>query len=210
MIFKLINFDWDGTLADTRHTAYLAMETVFYHFNLEPPSKDEFLKHITSQGMLAFYHERGVPKNITRADLAIMFQKYFNDPENHKNLILRPGAIETLTACRSKGIKISIVSGSAHNVISIGVDKFKMSNLIDHIQADAGDKIDELRLVGSRFSAEPNEAIYVDDTYEGLSAAKKVGMTAVGITGGFSEERRLLEAGPDFLIPNLQELLPLL
>ncbi len=209
MAWKLVAFDWDGTLVDTMQIAYQAMRTVFGHYRLEPPSKDVFLENITSGGMLAFYHERGVPRSATRQDLNAIWQRHFNDPKHHSQLLLREGAREALAACRDMGAKVSIVSGSTHGIITTGIERFGISDFIDHVEADASGKVDELRRVISHFSVDPNEMVYVDDTYEGLAAAKEVGISAIGILGGFSPRERLLEANPDRLIASLNDLLPL-
>ena len=208
MAWKLVAFDWDGTLVDTTDIAYRAVRTVFARYQLEPPHKEVFLERITSGGMLAFYHERGIPRHVTRQDLNGIWRGVFNDPEHRDRVALRDGAREALLACRNTGAYTSIVSGSVHDIIVAGLANLGVSDFIDHIEAEACGKVEELQRIIYRFSVDPCDVVYVDDTFEGLSAAKAVGAIAIGITGGFTPRARLLEANPDHVISSLHELLP--
>jgi len=207
--WKLVAFDWDGTLADTRQVAYQALRTVFEKYCLSPPSKEVFMENISSDEKMAFYYKHGIPMSATRKDLNTIWQQYFNDPQRLHEFSLRDGSKEVLHAFHNAGLKVSIVSGSGHAIITTGLTKFDLVDLVDHIEADACGKIDELYRTISRFSIDPKEAIYIDDTFEGLSAAKSVGLTAIGIMGGFNTQERLLTASPDYLIKSLYELLPI-
>ncbi|MDP2704143.1 MAG: HAD hydrolase-like protein [bacterium] len=196
--------------ADTTEVAYQAMRTIFEHFELEVPSRSTFLENITSGKLLEFYRERGIPPHITRKDLNVLWERHFNNPEHRGNIPLREGAREALLACRDGRAKVAIVSGSTHNIIQASISRFGIGDFIDHLEADAHGKIEELRRVFTRFFVQPEEMVYIDDTYEGLCAAKSIGAAAVGITGGFGMREHLLQANPDHLITNLHELIPLI
>ena len=131
MALKLIAFDWDGTLADTAQVTYRAMRNIFDHYGVAPPTHEEFFANITSGGMLAFYHDRGIPKEATRRDLNVLWQTYFNDPVRRGTIPLRDGAKEVLIACRGCGTKACIVSGSAHSIITNTLADVGMSAFID-------------------------------------------------------------------------------
>lgn len=209
MFWKLAAFDWDGTLVDTAHVAYQAMQTVFTHYNAAAPSKEDFFRNITSGGLENFYHERGIPRFVTRKELNDHWKKYFGKQKGQDGIVMRDGARELLHACRNSGIKVSIVSGSVRNVIEASLTTLGIAGLIDHLEADAHGKVDELRRVIKHFSFEPKEVVYVDDMFEGISAAKNVGAAAIGIRGGFGADGHLREAAPDHLIASLHELIPL-
>ncbi len=210
MVWKLLAFDWDGTLVDTMEVMYQATRTVFIHYELKPPTREVYLEEITIKNMDEFYHDHGVPRQATRQDLNAIWRMYFNDPGNYDAMRLRDGAREALLICRAMGINTALVSGTIRDVIMVGLSRFGLPGFIDHVGADASDKVGELKRTLDRFVISPEEAAYVDDTFEGLSAAKRVGMTAIGITGGFSPRQLLLEADPDLMIDSLIELLPLL
>jgi len=204
---SLAIFDWDGTLVDSPRWAHHAMCAVFNNYQVEPPSLEVFLEGISSD-FLIFYRKHGIPNTATRKDLNAIWEKYLLDHSD--DFTLRDGALEALVYCRDVGMKTAIVSGTSPGVIAHGIERFGIGDLIGQVEANACGKVKELQRVLLNFNISPDEAVYVDDTHEGVNAAKTVGMTAIGITGGFELPQRLLQAEPDHLIDSLYDLLPLL
>jgi len=62
----------------------------------------------------------------------------------------------------------------------------------------------------SKYSVEPNRAVFIDDTSLGLNAGKKAGTITVGITTGIDSVSTINQVGPDYIIGRLSELIPLL
>lgn len=205
MPLKLLAFDWDGTLADNTQDVYEAIKSIFNNYEVEPPSKPDCMANLSSQGWLSFYYDRGLPGHVTKKDVEPLWQKYFSSKEP---VNLRGGVLEVFSLCQQNNVKICIVSGSFKEVISNCLSKRGLRGFVDHIEGSASGKIDELRKVAHLFSVRPEEMTYVDDSYEGISAAKTVGASAFAILGGMTSKERLLEANPDYLIDHLHQLLP--
>ena len=206
MKWKLIVFDWDGTLLDNAKDAYGGGCYIFNHYNIKPPPAPVFWENITTE-FLPFYHQHGIPPDATRDILNDLWTTYWT--EKKKELSLRIGAREVLNYCRQQGIGVAIVSGSTMHAIKEGLDQLSVGDLVQHIEASARGKTGELKKVLDIFSVEAIEAMYVDDTYEGVQAARMVGVTAVGIAGGFNSKERIVEANPNYLIFSLDQLFAL-
>jgi phosphoglycolate phosphatase-like HAD superfamily hydrolase len=104
------------------------------------------------------------------------------------------------------GMSIAIVSSNARSVITEGLAQFGLSDLIDHIEADACGKVQELQRVLHVFNVAPVDAFYVDDTFEGVNAACSIGITAIGIEGGWGKPERLLQAGATWCVQSHDEI----
>jgi phosphoglycolate phosphatase len=200
--WALAVFDWDGTLVDSAHWTHRAMQAVFRHYSVEAPTLETFLHEISSDFML-FYQKYGIPASATRKDLNAIWEQYLM--EHPEGLMLREGAQEALTLCRNMGVKTGIVSGTAPAVITHGMERLGIAALVDQIRGNACGKVNELRQVLAHFRLKPYQAVFIDDAYEGINAAKNVGMTAVAITGGFDATDRLRSASPDHVIGTLRE-----
>jgi phosphoglycolate phosphatase len=207
MPLNLAIFDWDGTLVDSPSWAHQAMCAVFNYYGVEPPTLEIFLTEISSDFLL-FYRSHGIPESATRQDLNVIWEQYLT--EHPDGFMMRDGAKEALAFCHDAGMKTAIVSGTSPGTIAQGIERFALTGLIDHVEANACGKVGELQLVLARFTTNPHGAVYVDDTLEGVKAAKSLGITAIGITGGFELPERLLKANPDHLITTLFDLPQLL
>lgn len=206
MKWKLAVFDWDGTLVDSVALAYEATACLFAKFDLAPPPYEAYLAaNLSSPGaILAFYHAHDIPVSASETEMRKTWERH--SIEHYVELQMREGALDLLRLCREMGMNTAIVSSNAQSVISTGLDQFSLSGLIDHVQADACGKVEELRRVLQAFDVSPAEAFYVDDTFEGVNAAHSVGMTAIGIEGGFGKLDRLRQAGATWCVQSHNEI----
>jgi phosphoglycolate phosphatase-like HAD superfamily hydrolase len=197
----LVMFDWDGTLADSVRWSYRGVCAIFRHWGVAPPSCDIFFEKVTSD-IISVYHRHGIPKNVTREELNAVWNKHLQ--ENLDGFMLREGARDVLQFCHQNGMKTAIVSANTEAVITRGIERFGIGLLIDHVTWGAYDKARKLKEVRERFGAE--RAFYVDDTHEGITAAKSAGVIAIAITGGFELLSNIALAEPDHTICALGEL----
>ncbi len=198
MIWKLAVFDWDGTLVDSREIAYRATCDIFRHYGVEePPSREAYFRDQISD-FIPFYHRHGIPASVNRNELNGLWRRLFFAESNHPPL--REGTLDMLRACREAGLRTAIVSGNIPEVIQACSGLLGLGGLIDHVHANANGKTEELRAVLAHFGIGPEEAFYLDDTAEGLLAASRAGMAAIGIEGGFNLREHLETANPDHII----------
>jgi phosphoglycolate phosphatase-like HAD superfamily hydrolase len=201
---KLMCFDFDGTLVDSGESSYRATTAIFEHYRVgDIPSKQAFLDGSVGD-YLQFYRNHGIPKTVTREEINGIWITYFQNHPNEPKL--RDGVTETLEKFYNLGIKLAIVSGNVPSVIAKTIERTSIARFFNHIEADALEKVDELRNTLNRFSVLPHEAIYVDDTAKGVGAAKTIGMIAIGILGGSNSETTIRAAGPDYIAQTFRDL----
>ena len=120
-----------------------------------------------------------------------------------------------LPALKEAGLKLAVCTSAdmgkvVHNLRAIGVsedffDGFVTGDHITHLKPDP-----EIYLTGAKLTGTaPENCLVVEDAPSGILAAHAAGMKVAAITSTFNEKTLREEAGPDFIIHNLLELLSL-
>ena len=120
---------------------------------------------------------------------------------------------QVLHTIKEKGCRIAVCTSAdyskvVHNLRAIGVtedffDAFVTGDKISHLKPHP-----EIYLTGaSLVGITPEHCLVVEDAPSGIKAAHAGNMKAVGIATSFDEEYLAKEAGPDYIIHRLSELL---
>jgi len=206
---KLAIFDWNGTLLDDLPMVYQSVVAIFRHYNLPPPTLSEYREEIEADFM-KFYRNHGMPEGITGKDLNAIRKRYFQ--EHWNDALLRPHAEELLLLCRNQlGIPTALVSAEMREILIERLRSFKLMPLFDEIRGNSWNKEEALIATLDIFGTKAEDAFYLDDTYDGLMAAKNVGIKTIGFSAGYHSEQRVLAAKPDFgPVTALREVMTLL
>jgi HAD superfamily hydrolase (TIGR01509 family) len=205
---RLAIYDWNGTLFNDLPVAYSAMEYIFHTLvpRLRPPTLEEYRNGITSN-FTDFYYRYGIPKTVSGDELNRLRTSHY--VKLAANAALNDGAEELLRKCRSIGLKNAMVSASPEDVEK-ALARFGILHLFDKIRLKAWPKGAALVETVGYFGVAAEEAFYIDDTYDGLRAAKNLGIVAIGFTGGYCSRERILAAQPDYVVDSLREVITIL
>ncbi|MEK9180126.1 MAG: HAD family hydrolase [Patescibacteria group bacterium] len=208
MRFRLAIFDWNGTLLNDLPAAYGAVVHIFQTVspNLEPPTLEEYCNEITSKFM-DFYYAHGIPTSVSGDDLNNIRKPYYE--EHSRTAKLNDGAREFLARCQELGLKNAMVSASPEDVEKT-LAEFGVANLFDKIRLKAWPKDAALRETVEYFGIRPEEAFYVDDTFDGITSAKNLGLWTIGFTGGYNTRERILAARPNYAVDSLRHAIAIL
>lgn len=201
-------FDWDGTLYNSLMLAYGSVIKIFKTYNKPPPSLDAYRDEITADFM-QFYWKHDIPRNVTGHDLNKIRKRYF---EEHKKEASPNAWVESvLKQGRVLNIPRVIVSAGVSENLNQQLKDSNLLPLVTRVRGDAWDKEKALLEVLDFFGVQAENAFYLDDTYDGLVAAKKCGIVAIGYTGksAYNSERRIIEAA-DYTVSSLWHLLPII
>lgn len=186
---KLLLSDFDGTMYNSLEINYAAFKGVFDHFGVAAPTIEEFRMGITKL-MDSFYYKYGVPKTVSLEEIHKIRHRH-RCRIYYQNHIL-PYIVETFREIKEAGVIVAVVSSNTFDDISKIIYGDKELKLI--ISAIfTGDKNLLLKQALDKFEVSADEAAYIDDTIEGLTAAKNLGIftVAVGYKGGFQPVKRL-------------------
>ncbi len=186
---KLLLSDFDGTMYNSLKINYAAFKEVFDHFGVAAPTIEEFQMSITRL-MDNFYYNYGVPKTVS-------LEEIHKIRHNHKSRIyyqshILPDIVEAFQKIKGMGVSVAVVSSNTFDDISkIIYGNKELKQIISAIFA--GDKNLLLKQAMDKFEVSANETVYIDDTVEGLTAAKNLGIftVAVGYEGGFQPVEQL-------------------
>lgn len=209
MRFKLRIFDWNATLLDDLKLNYFCLERIFETFapNVTPPTREAHRHEMNHSNILEFFYRNGIPRSVTRQDMGKVRHEHYD--QNIVQAKLYGGAEDLLRFCKKAEGSNAIVSGSTddvpHHLNVLGVSDFFAKTLFS-----VTEKSKAIARLLEEFGVAPQDAFYLDDTYMGISEAKEVGLTTIGITHGCDSREKLEAADPTRIVDSLGELLTLL
>lgn len=213
MNWKLIIFDWDGTLADSTGAIVQAMQNAAPQCGLPVPTEESVLDIIGLGLPEAIYR---VWPGIDHTQMLALRQYY---AEHYIQLTteesrLFPRVPETLHQLRGADRRLAVATGKSR----LGLERaLRSTGLAEHFEATrcadegAGKPDPEmLHVLLEQMGAQPEEAIMVGDTEYDLDMAERAGMRSVGVSYGAHDVHRLRAYNPLAIIDRIDELLELL
>ncbi|MDO8536883.1 MAG: HAD hydrolase-like protein [bacterium] len=207
--WRLGMFDWDGTLWNSIDLAYRRPLDVCRQCGIKP-LPFEVWRDVPTSDFIKVGSIKGLPKGATPEKIWKMGKKYFN--ARWKTVPFYPGAGKLIRLCMKLAISRAIVSGQDQGIIVKALRKsdFNNSGWINNIRGEVRDKENVLVETLDYWGEKAEDAFYLDDTHEGLVAARRLGITAIGITHGLNSERLIRKARPDFVVNSLYDVIKIL
>ncbi len=200
---RLLVCDWNGTLLNDLWLAYLSTEKIFEAFGVPVPTLREYQNEIESD-FSKFYIQHGITNfdlNINNAIRTRVFEENWDRVQLHD-----PKTAKHILMCMKRlGLKLAIVSAEIPEVLMRRVAQFNLGEVFDYVRGGAWPKNKALAEVLVHFDVKPEEAFYIDDTHEGISIAKKLGMKTFGFTEGYNTRERIIDAKPTYVVSSLEE-----
>ena len=217
---KALIFDCDGVLVDTERDGHrvafnrafkakglnIEWDVPLYGRLLEIAGGKERMKH--------YFDENGWPENVQDKDAFIkelhklktdLFMQIIESGE----LPLRPGVARIVDEAIAKNLKLAVCSTSNERAVNLVVEKMLGEKRKSHFNAIlAGDVVTKKKpdpeiysLALKRLNLEPDECVVVEDSRNGLLAAKAAGMNCIVTTNGYTEKENFPEA--QLVVPEL-------
>jgi phosphoglycolate phosphatase len=205
-MFKAVIFDFDGTLADTRHLLYQVYDRLAGKHGYQKFSLAE-LEAMNSLSIRDRFKKTGVPlfklPGLTREALAI-YGEFISSAAPF------PGIPELLRELKSRGLFLSIISSNSAGNINAFLAAHDLA-LFDRVRSSTGifGKHRAInRLLGDLGIAK-REAVYIGDELRDITACRKVPIPIIAVSWGYDHLSLLREGGPDFLVHHPGEIAPL-
>ena len=208
---QAIVFDFDGTLVD-------ASEAICHSFNqalrkCELPRMDpQEIRAMIGRPLVGMFE--GV-EGSAGVDADHFVREYRSAFFSHGLVLTRlmPGAEETLTHF-SSSLKLGIATsrksdGALHILKNFGLlDHFSAVIGIEHVSESKPDPEPIYRTL-EQLQVPVEQAVMVGDTTDDMTAGKRAGLTAVGVTTGTTSRAELIEGGADHVVTELSALVDL-
>jgi phosphoglycolate phosphatase len=212
MELRLIIFDFDGTLGDTRRNIVTTMQMTIAELGLPCRSDAECISTIGLPLYGCFetlYPDTG--KEIIRK-CADTYRRVFQ--ENLRTIKPKtfPKVIETLSMLKGQGLTLAIASSRSHASLVELTQELGISDIISFlIGADDVEKAkpnpEPVQNILAALGYEANEALVVGDMNVDILMGVNAGTKTCGVTYGNGTKRELEEAGADYIINSFEELI---
>ena len=208
----LIIFDFDGTLGDTRRNIVTTMQMTIEELHLPNRSEEECAATIglplaeCFRTLFPDIQEELIPR------CAETYRRIFN--ENLKTIQPEafPGVVETLSILHQKGYTLTIASSRSRNSLTELTRNMGIADYISYILG--ADDVKEAKpkpepvqktLANMHFDAE--ETLVVGDMAVDVLMGANAGAKTCGVTWGNGTRDELVQAGADYIIDNIEELI---
>ncbi|WP_335966636.1 HAD family phosphatase [Galbibacter sp. PAP.153] len=202
-------FDMDGVIVDSEPVHQEILNKVFQELNLE----FSVAYHHTLVGMAAIPMWEKIRTDFsieTNARELMNFHKEFLFIEMGKRKIAPvPGVIDLLLRLKKMGISISLASSSPLKLINLFIDQLEIRSYFDYLIS--GENIERSKpfpdiflKVANEYGVSPDKFVVIEDSHNGVRAAKAAKMTCIGYKNPNSGNQDLSPA--DIIITSFTKL----
>ena len=210
-MIKLLIFDLDGTLVDTRQDVANSFNHALNEYGLHSRSLEEITRAV----------EEGIEKLIekcisscsskTNLNKKKILQLFRNHYQVHcvYNSAPYPGVMDFLE--KHAHLKMAVLSNKPERYCRIIFKRLKMSSFFSAVVGGdtvSGKKPDPsgARSILKSFNLPGEQALMIGDSAPDVLAARSAGMPCVGILNGMGMKEPLLAAEPEYMIDGFSQL----
>ncbi len=201
--FKLVIFDFDGTLGDTMGWFLDASDAMAERFGYLPIDRGDLdrLRKLSARELMKLQRVSVLKLPM----LAAHFQKMMRNDAG--SIRMFDGVPEMLKAVHGAGAKIAIVSSNSEENIRIVLGP-ELCGLVSRFNCGASvfGKASKFRKVLAAMSCKPGEAISIGDETRDIDAAREIGMTTGGVAWGYTNAEALRLYGPDHMFERVEDI----
>lgn len=202
--YKVVIFDFDGTLADTFPWFAGVINEVAqrYHFKHIEPDEYETMRGLDAHGVLKYL---SVPLWKMPLIANCMRSLMTRDIDQ---IVLFDGIDEVLRRLSHSGTMLAVVSSNSHENICRVLGS-ELAASIAHYECGVSmfGKETKLRKILKRSGVTPDEAIYIGDEIRDSQAARKVGLAFGGASWGYTTKESLLAHAPSDVLDGVDDIL---
>jgi phosphoglycolate phosphatase len=208
---KLIIFDFDGTLVDSRKLIWESHRIIFAEFGLVCPSQEQSLALIGMSLELVLAQLAGADAPIARMTEA--YSRVLPVLREDAAFAEAPfdGAADLLATLAGRNdVRLGIATGHVSHAIEPALDRFGWRNFFCNVQtadrAPSKPHPGMLLQALSETGMHARDAIMIGDTAFDMQMAASAGIESIGVAWGYHRAERLREAGAGQVVATMGEL----
>ncbi len=212
MGIKLIIFDFDGTLGDTRRNIVTTMQMTIKELQLPERTEAECASTIglplagCFKTLFPDIQDELIPR------CAETYRRFFNENLRKITPEAFPGVVKTLKILKEKGFVLTIASSRSRNSLIELTHNMGIADYISYlIGADdvkeAKPKPEPVLKTLAAMHYDANETLVVGDMAVDILMGVNAGAKTCGVTWGNGTREELKEAGADFIFVRMEDLI---
>ena len=209
MRYKLVIFDWDGTLMDSADKIINCMQIAAKHCDVPIPSADA-VSHIIGISLKPAIKQLFDIDDDALAERLVLAYKEAFVSHDATPCPLFNGVQELLSALKAEGATLDVATGKARR----GLDRawsqtetghfFSASRCADDAQSKPSP--DMLLQILDELKISAQDAVMIGDTTYDMQMAKSIGMRRIGVSYGVHAQVHLEALAPETIVHSIGEL----
>jgi phosphoglycolate phosphatase len=209
MNYKLLVFDWDGTLMDSEAQIIACMQAAFADLDLAPPAAGQ-IRNIIGLGLseaVSALHPQA-DAGLTDALFARYRHHFFSEQAPAASLF--PGVEQVLTQLEQAGYLLTVATGKGRRGLNLVLDKtglgryFIATRCADETFSKPHPQM--LQELIDYAGVAASEALMIGDTEYDLQMAINAGSASIAVCYGVHEPERLRRFNPLACLDSIEQL----
>lgn len=213
MPITTVIFDFDGTLASSLEGIHICFLEAMEMFGYPRPSVDDVRRTVgLSLEESVRILTKGQSGGASIGSIVCVYRKLYTE-KGRSIATLFPAAMETLSAVRSMGIQIAVVSNKSHKGLYRMAEHLGVDGMIDVMQGveDGSFRKPDPRWYTEGIAQhlkEPHgcKVLMVGDTESDILFAKNAGLQSCWAAYGYGEAAVCTALGPEFILHDIAQL----
>ncbi len=211
--YKLLIFDWDGTIIDSQAHIVHCMREGIKGAGFEAP-KDDAIRHIIGLSL-----ERAVQTlmpDCSLSEVDVMTQNYRTHffATGAESSDFYDGAKEMLQRCFDEGYYMAVATGKSRRGLDMVLNAFNLESLfhITRCADETASKPDPMMLeeILTDLNLSRDEALMIGDTTYDMDMANNAKMDSMAVTYGVHSRKDLEPTKPNYYLNDIKQLLDVL
>ncbi|MBH0088527.1 HAD-IA family hydrolase [Pseudoalteromonas sp. NSLLW218] len=205
--YKLVIFDWDGTVMDSVTKIVNCIRSSAESLNIVPPS-DEAIKNIIGMSL-----EKAIdvlfPDNVAQHQALISGYKYQYSVDTTPTPVFA-NVVGVLNALKEQGIVLAVATGKGRGGLERLLDQSQLRHFFSATrtsdEAQSKPSPDMLYQLLEELGISAQDAVMIGDTQIDMTMAKAAGMDRIGVTMGVHNAQQLNKLSPVATVDNYLQL----
>lgn len=208
MNIKLIIFDFDGTIMDTKKTIVVSKQETLRQMGLAVADEQTCADTIGMSAKIGF---RKICPELSDDMIDLCMKKYrkiFDETKKTVPPVLFPNMVNTLNTLKEKGIVCTIATSRGRKSLVDFLNEMKIVDCFTYLLAAEDTTIlkpnaEPVIKTLHDLSFDAENTLVVGDMPFDIIMGKNAGVYTCGVTYGVSDRNSLIEAGADWLIDDI-------
>lgn len=209
--FKLLIFDWDGTLMDSQARIVESFRAAIREVGTQPRSEQE-IRQIVGLGLpegIASLCQDATPQQCN--ELVRCYRNHYFSPKALPTPLF-PNATETIRQLHQAGYWLAVATGKGRRGLDEALEESGLKPFF-HVTRCAEETISKphpqmLEEIMLELAMSPADSVMIGDSEFDLLMAKNAGMASIAVSYGVQDKTRLLAHKPLTCLDNIADLLP--